>query len=27
VAWYVTALGAGGAVGQPRSIFLKLTYR
>lgn len=25
--WYVTALGAGGAVGQPRSFFLKLTYR
>jgi iron complex outermembrane receptor protein len=27
VTWYVTALGAGGAVGQPRSVFLKLTYR
>lgn len=27
VTWYVTALGAGGAVGQPRTVFLKLTYR
>ncbi len=27
VTYYVTALGAGGSVGTPRSVFLKLTYR
>jgi iron complex outermembrane receptor protein len=27
VQYYVTALGAGGSVGTPRSVFLKMTYR
>ncbi len=27
VQYYVTALGAGGSVGTPRSLFLKMTYR